>query len=84
MDTELRAMLQFFHSLGSLLWFDTPSLRSLVIIDLQWLVDAVGRKSESARANEPGARHARVSLLKACARGHNDKGEDKSALPLEI
>ena len=34
--------IQFFHSLGALLWFDTPELRSLVIIDLQWLVDAVG------------------------------------------
>ena len=29
---ELSAMLHFFHSLGMLLWFDTPELRTLVIV----------------------------------------------------
>jgi hypothetical protein len=41
-DAALCSLLQFLHSLGALLWFDTPELRSLVIVDLQWLVDAVG------------------------------------------
>lgn len=43
MEEELRELLKFFHSLGALLWFDTAELRSLVIVDTQWVVDAIGR-----------------------------------------
>lgn len=40
LDQELPAMLNFFHSLSAVLWWDTPSLRSLVVLDVQWLIDA--------------------------------------------
>uniref|UniRef100_A0A7S1ABL7 COR domain-containing protein n=1 Tax=Noctiluca scintillans TaxID=2966 RepID=A0A7S1ABL7_NOCSC len=39
-DMELHEMLKFFHSLNVVLWFDTPSLRNLVILDVQWVIDA--------------------------------------------
>ena len=32
---ELEAMLQFFHALGTLVWFDKPQLRELVITEPQ-------------------------------------------------
>ena len=32
---ELEAMLQFFHGLGTLMWFDKPQLRELVITEPQ-------------------------------------------------
>ena len=34
-------MLNFFHSLGSVLWYDEPSLRHLVILDVQWVINAM-------------------------------------------
>ena len=39
-DMELHEMLKFFHSLNVVLWFDTPSLRNLVVLDVQWVIDA--------------------------------------------
>ena len=41
LEQELKAMLDFFHSLNVVLWYDTPSLRDLVVLDLQWIIDAV-------------------------------------------
>uniref|UniRef100_A0A7S2GH12 COR domain-containing protein n=1 Tax=Haptolina brevifila TaxID=156173 RepID=A0A7S2GH12_9EUKA len=40
LDDELSAMLTFFHSLNAVLWYDTPSLRDLVVLDPQWVIDA--------------------------------------------
>merc|ERR1719247_238813 len=40
-DEELAAMLSFFHSLNAVLWYDSPSLRDLVVLDPQWVIDAV-------------------------------------------
>ena len=34
-------MLTFFHSLNSILWYDAPNLRDLVVLDPQWIIDAV-------------------------------------------
>ena len=39
-EQELPALLTFLHSLGFLLWYDTAALRSLVVLDPQWIVDA--------------------------------------------
>ena len=33
-------MLRFFHSLSVLLWYDTASLRDLVVLDPRWVIDA--------------------------------------------
>ena len=41
LDDELSAMLTFFHSLNSILWYDAPNLRDLVVLDPQWIIDAV-------------------------------------------
>ena len=40
-EEELPAMLSFFHSLSSILWYDSPNLRDLVVLDPQWVIDAV-------------------------------------------
>jgi len=40
MEQELPAMLIFFQSHGALLWWDTPSLRHLVVLRVQWVIDA--------------------------------------------
>ena len=39
-DEELKALLLFLHSQGVVLWYDEPSLRELVVLDLQWVIDA--------------------------------------------
>ncbi len=39
-DEELTTMLTFFHSQNALLWYDTPTLRDLVILDPKWVIDA--------------------------------------------
>ena len=39
-DEELTTMLNFFHSQNALLWYDTPTLRNLVILDPKWVIDA--------------------------------------------
>ena len=39
-DEELTMMLTFFHSQNALLWYDTPTLRNLVILDPKWVIDA--------------------------------------------
>ena len=40
MEEELPAKLRYFHSLNALLWWDTPELRELVLLDAQWIIDA--------------------------------------------
>ena len=40
LDVELPAMLSYFHSLNDVLWYDTPTLRHLVILEPKWVVDA--------------------------------------------
>ena len=40
MEEELPAMLRCFHSLNALLWWDTPTVRDLVVLDAQWVIDA--------------------------------------------
>jgi hypothetical protein len=40
LNQELSALLSFFHSLNAVLWYDTPTLRELVILEPQ----AVGRQ----------------------------------------
>lgn len=39
-EQELTALLSFFHSLGFLLWWDTPALRTLVVLDPLWIIEA--------------------------------------------
>ena len=41
LNDELRAMLQFFHGLNAVLWYDSAELRNLVVLDPQWIIDAV-------------------------------------------
>ena len=40
---QVEEMLRFFTSVRLLMWIDSPSLRHLVIVEAQWLVDGVGR-----------------------------------------
>ena len=41
LEQELGALLSFFHSLNAVLWYDVDALRDLVILDPQWVLDAV-------------------------------------------
>ena len=41
MSQEIEIMLTFFHSLSTVLWYNEPSLRHLVILDVHWLIDAM-------------------------------------------
>lgn len=39
-DSEITEMLLFLHRVGNLLYFDEDSLKEIIILDIQWLVDA--------------------------------------------
>lgn len=39
-DSEITEMLLFLHRVGNLLYFDECSLKEIIILDIQWLVDA--------------------------------------------
>ena len=41
LEREVDVMLGYMHSLGTVLWFDLPRLRELVVIDPQWIVDGI-------------------------------------------
>ena len=41
LEVEIEIMLRHFHSIGAVCWFDLPNLRDLVILDPQWVLDAV-------------------------------------------
>ena len=63
-DVELTAMLSFFHGLNAVLWHgDQPSLRNLVILDLQWVLDAI---TCFVRDFENKDHTSRCERLKAC------------------
>ena len=56
LEQEVRALLQFLHSIGAVLWFDEPVLRDLVTLDPQWLVDGIScviRNFEIAAHRKP-------------------------------
>ncbi len=38
-DEELKACLHFLHNVGDLIWFSDESLRDVITLDPQWLVD---------------------------------------------
>jgi hypothetical protein len=61
---EVRAMLLLFHSLCSVLWFDEPGLRQLVILDPQWLIDGVTCVVRNFTL------HPMPAIDKACERHH--------------
>jgi GTPase SAR1 family protein len=42
-DEQVDAMLKLFHELGQFIYFPDSELRDLVILDPQWLIDAVSR-----------------------------------------
>ncbi|XP_062568103.1 cyclic GMP-binding protein C-like isoform X1 [Saccostrea cucullata] len=39
-DEDLRIMLSFFHEIGTILFFNEEGLNKMVIVDVQWFVDA--------------------------------------------
>ncbi|XP_061180613.1 uncharacterized protein LOC133189227 [Saccostrea echinata] len=39
-DEDLRIMLSFFHEIGTILYFNEEGLNKMVILDVQWFVDA--------------------------------------------
>ena len=56
-------MLAFFHALNAVLWFDEPATREVVILDPQWIMDAVTSiVRDYTRADHTEA-YARMALL---------------------
>ena len=53
-------MLSFFHSLNALLWYDTPSLRDLVILDVQWVIDAATCFIRNFKLDDHTSKHERL------------------------
>uniref|UniRef100_A0A7S4BYV9 C-terminal of Roc (COR) domain-containing protein n=1 Tax=Chrysotila carterae TaxID=13221 RepID=A0A7S4BYV9_CHRCT len=41
LEVELEAMLAHFHSLGVIFWLEASHTRELVVLDVQWLLDAM-------------------------------------------
>lgn len=42
-ESEISKMLDFFHRVGVLLYFDKDGLKENIILDIQWLLDAIKR-----------------------------------------
>ena len=38
-EAQIQVILQFYHDLGDIVYFNEPHLQDLVILDPQWLVD---------------------------------------------
>jgi hypothetical protein len=56
-EREVEVMLRFLHSIGAVCWFDVPeqpALRDLVILEPQWIVDAVCMVIRNYRQKEHG------------------------------
>lgn len=53
-EDELKDMLRFYHEIGMILFFPDEHLRDVIIIDIQWFVDAfkhiITDKKQNARA----------------------------------
>ena len=56
-------MLSFFHSLNAVLWYDTPSLRDLVILDPQWVIDAASAFIRDFKLHDHAGGYARMKDL---------------------
>jgi len=63
LEQELNAMLAFFHSLNAVLWYSTPSLRNLVIIEPQWLMDAVTSIVRDFKLRDHTDKYPRMATL---------------------
>ena len=70
-DVEVCAMLQFFHDLGVLCWFDEPELREIVVLDPKWIIDALTCAIRSFRIHPKGSNRGAESLnlCLLCAEG---------------
>ena len=61
-------MLSYFHSLSVLVWFDSPTLRDLVVLDPRWIVDATTSFVRDYSRADHTRNHARMRLLDERAR----------------
>lgn len=68
LEHEVSAMLSFFHSLSVVLWWDTPLLRDLVILDPRWVLDAVTSFVRDFSLIDHTKRNVRMRLLDERAR----------------
>ena len=68
LERELPAMLSFFTSLNAVLWYDTPKLRDLVIIDPKWIIDAVTCFARDFKLADHSSNHKRMHHLDQRAR----------------
>lgn len=41
LENEIELMLRFFHGLGAVVWFPEPALREMVVLEPQWVLDAM-------------------------------------------
>jgi hypothetical protein len=62
-ELEMRAMLSFFHSLNAVLWYDTPRLRELVVLDVQWVMDAASCFIRDHEMRDHTVRHEQMAAI---------------------
>ena len=63
LESEIEAMLGFFHSLNAVLWNDSPELRDLVVLDSQWLIDATCSVVRDYKLTDHTKGYARMASL---------------------
>ena len=86
-EAEVCAMLQFFHDLGVLCWFDEPELREIVVLDPKWIIDALTCAIRDfdlhPKGSSGGASSGDFAAMRDCKRewtALQQKGEMRSLL----
>lgn len=83
LDDEIGAMLTYFNEVGLVMWFDEGSLRDIVILNPQWLIDAASTIIRDVTGLHPMALdvHARMCHADAWDQFTEDAVLDEVLLP---
>ena len=76
LEEELTTMLTFFHSLNAVLWYDTPTLRHLVILDAKWVIDAATCFIRQFNLKDHAENYQRMAALDERARREEPQAWD--------
>lgn len=81
LDEEVSAMLNFFTSLNTVLWYDTPTLRNLVVLDPQWVIDAVCCFVRDFKLDDHSKHFERMHKVRIRRNGHASPPPQGSTRP---
>ena len=71
LEREVQLMLAYFHSLGAVCWYDLPGLRELIVLDPQWVVDAISMSSATSSSSPTACRATRRLRVSARTSGRS-------------